>query len=139
MRSLTNCLTDGYVKIQQAGHQVFQSSQRPYLTMWSSPTKYCSSISLASVEWPTSSKLSVASAPACSSKTSSPPGCWKHRKGKTHTVEIVHLISLYASYLKYHTVHSYTWLTLAQSNENSLEIRGKLVKYTTVVTIVESN
>lgn len=48
---------------------------KPGLTMWSSPTRYCSSISLASVEWPTSSKLSVASAPACSSKTSSPPGC----------------------------------------------------------------
>lgn len=31
------------------------------------------------MEWPTSSKLSVASLPACSSKTSSPPGCWKRR------------------------------------------------------------
>lgn len=48
-------------------------------TMWSSPMRYCSSISLASVEWPTSSKLSVASAPACSNKTSSPPGCWTQR------------------------------------------------------------
>lgn len=48
---------------------------KSYPTMWSSPMRYCSSISLASVEWPTSSKLSVASAPACSNKTSSPPGC----------------------------------------------------------------
>lgn len=49
------------------------------LTGCTSPMKYCFSISLASVECPTSSKLSVASLPACSSSTSSPPGCWKRR------------------------------------------------------------
>lgn len=42
----------------------------------SSPIIMLSAISLASVEWPTSSKLSVASPPACSRSTSSPPGCW---------------------------------------------------------------
>lgn len=44
-------------------------------TSHNSPILYFFIISLASVEWPTSSNDSVASLPACSIRTSSPPGC----------------------------------------------------------------
>jgi hypothetical protein len=39
-------------------------------------TTHFLSISRASLEWPTSSNAPVASVPAVSSTTSSPPGCW---------------------------------------------------------------
>ncbi|CAG9857335.1 unnamed protein product [Phyllotreta striolata] len=45
----------------------------------SSPILYFTINSLASFEWPTSSKASLASRPACSNSTSSPPGCYKRR------------------------------------------------------------
>ncbi len=48
---------------------------RQRLTGCSSPITMSLAISLASVECPTSSKLSVAFPPACSLSTSSPPGC----------------------------------------------------------------
>lgn len=47
------------------------------LTSISSPILYFSITSRASLECPTSSNSSVASLPACSNKTSSPPGCCK--------------------------------------------------------------
>ena len=40
------------------------------------PIRYCFLVSMASWEWPTFMKLTVASVPAFSCRISSPPGCW---------------------------------------------------------------
>lgn len=71
---------------------IIKLENKSYPTMWSSPMRYCSSISLASVEWPTSSKLSVASAPACSNKTSSPPGCWTQRINNNKKKNLIYFL-----------------------------------------------
>lgn len=62
----------------------------------SSPILYFFISSRASVEWPTSSKASVASFPACSSRTSSPPGCCNQIENYE---TFVHL-----PYMSYHSV-----------------------------------
>lgn len=54
-----------------------------------SPTLYRFIKSRASVLWPTSSNASVASLPACSSRTSSPPGCCKHKQKKEESLKTV--------------------------------------------------
>ena len=92
------------------------------LTIWTSPTRYCSSISLASVEWPTSSKLSVASEPACSSKTSSPPGCW-NRVGYSWANSFSFLSHAHSD-----TVHVYTWLSLKAMKTSHLKSHAHQTK-----------
>lgn len=62
---------------KQASKQIRNPKCTEQLTSQSVPIKYLAIISRASVEWPTSSKDSVASLPPCSIRTSSPPGCWR--------------------------------------------------------------
>jgi len=64
--------------LQSAQYPIIYSGQT--LTSISSPILYFCITSRASLECPTSSNSSVASLPACSNRTSSPPGCCNHKR-----------------------------------------------------------